>query len=152
MAEPDSIRMSPKVKQFFLSWIVNTLAVAIAAMILPGINYDKPIDLFLASLLLGILNAFVRPLLLLMALPLLIFTLGLFIFVINALLLYFVGSILEGFHVASFWWAFGGAVIISVVSVVLNIMTGNSKARVQVQRNVRPPKSDPGGDGPVIDV
>ena len=77
--------MSPKVKQFFLSWIVNTLAVAVAAMILPGINYDKPIDLFLASLLLGILNAFVRPLLLLMALPLLIFTLGLFIFVINAL-------------------------------------------------------------------
>jgi putative membrane protein len=143
--------MSPKVKQFFLSWIVNTLAVAVAAMILPGINYDKPIDLFLASLVLGILNAFVRPLLLLMALPLLIFTLGLFIFVINALLLYFVGSILEGFHVASFWWAFGGAVIISVVSMILNIMTGNTKSRIQVQRN-RPPKSGPGGDGPVIDV
>jgi putative membrane protein len=145
--------MSPKVKKFLQSWAINTLAVLMAVSILPGIRYDKPIDLFIASLLLGILNSFVRPILLLVALPLLIFTLGLFIFVINALLLYFVGTILKGFHVDSFWWAFGGAIIISIVSLILNGFTGNGKARIQVLRGRRPPpKSDGGGDGPVIDV
>lgn len=145
--------MSPTLKKFLQSWAINTLAVLVAVWILPGIRYDKPLDLFIASLLLGILNSFVRPILLLVALPLLIFTLGLFIFVINALLLYFVGSILKGFHVDSFWWAFGGAIIISIVSLVLNGFTGNSNARIQVQRGRRPPpKSDDGGNGPVIDV
>jgi putative membrane protein len=145
--------MSPKVKKFLQSWVVNTLAVLVAVTILPGIDYDKPVDLLVASLILGILNAFVRPILMLVALPLLIFTLGLFIFVINGLLLYFVGSILTGFHVDGFWWAFAGAVIISVVSLVLNALTGDpkAKARVEVRRGGRPP-NDPGGGGPIIDV
>ncbi len=145
--------MSPKTKKFFLSWIVNTLAVAVACAILPGIRYNTFLDLLIASLLLGILNAFVRPILLLVALPLLIFSLGLFVFVINALLLYFVGSILHGFQVDSFWWAFGGALIISTVSLLLNALTGNAKGRIEVRRGGRPPNSDPGdGGGPVIDV
>lgn len=145
--------MSPRVKKFLQSWIINTLAVLVAASILPGIRYDKPTDLFVASLLLGILNAFVRPILLLVALPLLIFTLGLFILVINALLLYFVGSILQGFHVDSFWWAFGGSLIVGIVSVVLSSLTGTGKTRVEVRRGGgRPPRSDKGDGGPVIDV
>ncbi|HET7623772.1 MAG TPA: phage holin family protein [Verrucomicrobiae bacterium] len=146
--------MSPKLKKFLQSWIINTAAVLVAVSILPGIRYDTPLDLFVASLLLGILNAFVRPILLLVALPLLIFTLGTFIFVINALLLYFVGAILQGFHVDSFWWAFGGALIISIVSLVLNSLTGRGATRVEFHRNRRPPppSDKPGGDGPVIDV
>jgi putative membrane protein len=145
--------MSPKIKKFIASWLVNTLAVAVACAILrKGIHYDTLSDLLIASFLLGTLNAFVRPILLLMALPLLIFTLGLFIFVINALLLYFVASLLPGFHVDSFWWAFGGAFIISIVSLFLNAMTGVGNARVEVRRGRRPPKSDGRGDGPVIDV
>jgi putative membrane protein len=149
--------MSPKLKKFLQSWLVNTLAVAMACAILPGIGYRAPKDLLIASLLLGTLNSFVRPILLLVALPLLILTLGLFLFVINALLLYFVGSVLQqfgvGFHVDSFWWAFGGAFIISIVSLVLNGFTGSGNARIQVHRGPRPPpKSDGGGSGPVIDV
>lgn len=146
--------MSPTLKKFLQSWAINTLAVAIACAILPGIDYKTLGDLLIASLLLGILNSLVRPILLLLALPLLIFTLGLFIFVINALLLYFVGSVLKGFHVDSFWWAFGGAIIISIVSLVLNGLTGNNNARIQVQRGRRPPpkSDDGGGNGPVIDV
>lgn len=145
--------MPPKLKKFLQTWAINTLAVLVAVSILPGISYDKPLDLFIASLLLGVMNAFVRPILLLMALPLLIFSLGLFIFVINALLLYFVGTILPGFHVESFWWAFGGALIISIVSLVLNVLTGNTRSHVKVQRGQQPPRSDgPGGSGPVIDV
>jgi Predicted membrane protein len=145
--------MSSAVKKFLQTWLINTLAVLVAVSILPGIRYERILDLFIASLLLGILNAFVRPILLLMALPLLIFSLGLFVFVINALLLYLVGTILPGFHVDSFWWAFGGALIISVVSFVLNVLTGNSKAQVKVQRGPQPPRGqDTGGNGPVIDV
>ena len=139
-----------KFLRFLQSWAINTLAVLIAAMILHGhIRYGNSGDLIIASLLLGILNAFVRPILMLLALPLLIFTLGLFTLVINALLLYFVGVLMGPyFQVDSFGFAFLGAIIISVVSIALNVLTGN--ARVTVQR--RPPKNPPGGDGPVIDV
>jgi putative membrane protein len=142
-----------KLLRFLQSWVINTLAVLIAAMILRGhIRYGNSGDLIVASLLLGILNAFVRPILMLLALPLVIFTLGLFTFVINALMLYGVGWMMGllglRFTVDSFWSAFVGAIIISVVSIALNVLTGN--ARVTVQR--RPPKNPPGGDGPVIDV
>lgn len=152
LASASKPNMSPKLRKFLQSWLINTLAVAVACAILrKGIHYDSLFDLLIASLLLGILNSFVRPILLLVALPLLIFTLGLFVFVINALLLYFVGSILRGFHVDSFWWAFGGAIIISLVSLILNGMTGTGNSRIEVRRGP-PPKSDSGGDGPVIDV
>jgi putative membrane protein len=138
---------------FLQSWLINTLAVLVAVLILQGhIRYGRVVDLLLASLLLGILNAFVRPILMFFALPLLIFTLGLFTFVINALLLYLVGALLAPhFQVDSFGAAFLGAIIISVVSIVLNILTGVGNTRVTFQRRQRPPpKSD--DDGPVIDV
>ena len=139
--------------RFLQSWVINTFAVLVAAIILQGhIAYKSPADLIVASLLLGILNAFVRPILMLLALPLLIFTLGLFTLVINALLLYFVGVLMgPHFQVDSFGFAFLGALIISIVSIALNIMTGG--ARVTVQRR-RPPPKRPGDDDdkPVIDV
>jgi len=146
--------MQPGTKKFlrFLqSWLINTLAVALAVLILRGhIRYQEPKDLVFAALLLGILNAFVRPILMLIALPLLIFTLGLFMLVINALLLYLVGVLLTPhFEVDTFGYAFAGAAIISIVSMTLNVLTGN--VRVSVRRP--PPPKNPGdGDGPVIDV
>ncbi len=101
--------MPPTLKKFLQSWLINTLAVLLAVSIVPGLHYDKFTDLMTASLLLGILNAFLRPILLLVALPLLIFTLGLFMLVINGLLLYFVGFLLQPqFTVNSFWAAFWG--------------------------------------------
>ena len=127
-----------KLLRFLQSWIINTVAVLVAVMILhKGISYDNKLgNLLVASLLLGILNAFVRPILMLIALPLLIFTLGLFTLVINALLLYLVGALLQpNFMVTSFGYAFLGALIISVISVALNVLTGN--ARVSVQRSRR---------------
>src|SRR5215472_2390617 len=86
-----AISMSPKLKKFLQNWAISTLAVAIASSIVPGIHYDRFLDLVIASLLLGILNSFLKPILMFVALPLLVFTLGLFMFVINALLLYLVG-------------------------------------------------------------
>ena len=149
--------MSPqtqKTVRFLQSWIINTFAVLVAAAILHRhITYANIGYLLMASLLLGILNAFVRPILMLIALPLLIFTLGLFTLVINALLLYFVGRLLDpNFSVDSFRYAFFGALIISVISIALNVLTGN--ARVSVRRGPPPgtPKNPGGGNGPVIDV
>src|SRR5580658_7507058 len=79
---------------FFKRWLITTVAVWLAACIVPGITYTRP-GLFLAALLLGLLNAFVRPVMVLLSLPLLIFTLGLFMLVINALLLWSVDLVLK---------------------------------------------------------
>jgi putative membrane protein len=152
--------MNPGTKRllhFLENWLINTLAVLVAVLILQGhIRYGRPVDLLLASLLLGVLNAFVRPILMFFALPLLIFTLGLFTLVINALMLYGVGWVMEllglQFTVDTFWSAFVGAVIISVVSISLNILTGSGSTRVTFRRRERPPPKSDDDDGPVIDV
>jgi putative membrane protein len=150
--QPGTIRLL----RFLQSWIINTFAVLVAAIILRGhIIYKSPSDLIVASLLLGILNAFVRPILMLLALPLLIFTLGLFTLVINALLLYFVGVLMgPHFQVDSFGFAFLGALIISIVSLALNVLTGGARVTVRRQRRPPPPKKSGGDDDdkPVIDV
>ena len=89
----------------------------------------------------------------LIALPLLIFTLGLFTFVINALLLYLVGGLLQPhFKVASFGYAFLGALIISFISIALNVLTGNTRARISIQRRPPPTRKSDDDDKPVIDV
>ena len=145
--------------RFLQSWVINTVAVLVAVMVLRNhISYgDKVEKLFVVSLLLGILNAFVRPILMLIALPLLIFTLGLFTLVINALLLGLLTMLLPFFHITSdgvnfsFGYAFLGAIIISVISVALNLLTGNARVSVSRRRPPGPPK-DSGGGGSVIDV
>src|ERR1041385_9332202 len=115
----------PRLKKFIQTWLITTLAVLIAVHVVPGIHIEEnnlwaP---FVTSLVLGVLNAFIRPVLMLFALPLLIFTLGLFMLVINGLLLYVVGIVLhEHFVVDGFWSAFWGALVISIVSVLLNSM------------------------------
>ena len=149
--------MNPKTRnavRFLQSWIINTVAVLLAVIILRNhISYgDKLQNLLVASFLLGILNAFVRPILMLIALPLLIFTLGLFTLVINALLLCLLTWLLPFFHVDSFGYAFLGALIISVISVALNLLTGNARVSVQQRRPPGPPKNPGGGQGPVIDI
>ena len=94
-----------KVKEFLHQFVVGTLAVLVAVNVVGGITYDTPANLLLASLVLGALNAFLRPLLLLGCLPLLILTLGLFLIVINAILLKLTGELVNGFEVEDFWSA-----------------------------------------------
>lgn len=139
-------------KRFLHSWVINTLAVLVAVCLLrPRINYAGLADLLVASLLLGVLNAVLRPILMLLTFPILIVTLGLFRFVINALLLLLVGYLLRPhFWVEGFWAAFWGALIISLVSSILNVLTGSR--RVRFRRSRRPPDSGDDGSGPVIDV
>jgi putative membrane protein len=106
------------------------VAVMVAASIISGIRYDSVASLLGAALLLGILNAFLRPILLLLAAPLIILTLGLFIFVVNALLLYLVNDLVHGFHVDGFWSAFWGAILIGLVSWMLSAFFRGSDGRV----------------------
>ncbi|HEX9048162.1 MAG TPA: phage holin family protein [Verrucomicrobiae bacterium] len=149
-----------KLLRFLGSWIINTLAVLVTVEILHNhITYeDKLKNLLVASFLLGILNAFVRPILMLIALPLLIFTLGLFTLVINALLLSLLTVLLPFFHITSdgvhfsFGYAFLGALIISIISSILNALTGNSRISVHRRPPGPPRNSGGGGGGPVIDV
>ena len=121
-------------KKFLQSWLINTLAVLVAVYIVPGIRFkdDSLWTPFVTSLVLGILNAFIRPILMLLALPLLIVTLGLFTLVINALLLLFVSFLLGRYFVVdSFGAAFLGALVISIVSLVLNFVTGTNQSRIR---------------------
>lgn len=145
-----------KLLRFLQSWIINTLAVLVAVEVVPGIHFNggSLLTPFIAALVLGILNAFIRPILVLLTLPLLIFTLGLFTLVINAVLLRFVGWLLAPhFQVDTFWASFLGALVISIVSIALNVLTGAGGTRVSVHRRPRPPEDrHDGGGGPVIDV
>ena len=146
--------MPHPLKSFLQRWLINTLAVLVAASVVNGLRYENTLHLFVASLLLGVLNTFLRPLILFLALPLLIFTLGMFTFVINALLLYFVGYILRPhFYVDDFRSAFWGALVISLISLVLNVLAGTGTSRLSFHTRRRPPESDrDNGNGPVIDV
>src|SRR5471032_1092397 len=144
-----------KLFRFLQSWAINTLAVLVAVQVVHGIHFRDGgiLPPVLTALLLGILNAFVRPILMLIALPLLIFTLGLFMLVINALLLELVSWLMHGyFQVDSFGSAFLGAIFIGVISIALNILTGNSRTNIKIQRRPPPPKKSDDDDKPVIDV
>jgi len=107
-------------KPFLTRWMTTTVAVLAAAQ-LPGIRYENWISLVLAALFLGIVNAVVRPLVLLLSLPLILLTFGFFILIVNALMLLFVSWIVPGFYVESFGNAFFGAIVISLVSWLLGI-------------------------------
>ena len=120
------------IKQFVFRWAVTTIAVMVASSVISGIHYDTVAALIGASLLLGILNAFVRPFLLILTAPLILITLGLFIFVLNGLLLLLVHNVVVGFHVDSFWSAFWGAIVISFVSWILSAFFRGSDGRVHV--------------------
>jgi putative membrane protein len=145
--------MSRSLKEFVQRWIITTVSVLVAAQVVPKIHYDNWQSLLIATLVLGLLNAFIKPLLIVFSLPLVVLTLGLFMLVINAVLLYFVGYIVKGFSVATFGSAFVGALIISLMSIALNSFTGSGDSRVKVHRG-KPPRPDKPdmGNGPIIDV
>lgn len=146
-------------KAFLQRWAITTLGVLVAAHLVAGIHYDTVAGLLVASLLLGALNAGLRPVLIMLSLPLVILSLGLFMLLINAGLLYFVGQLVKSFHVATFGAAFWGALVVSLVSLVANSLTGSGDARFELKRRPASPRRPPddrggggGGSGPIIDV
>ncbi|MGV3773148.1 MAG: phage holin family protein [Verrucomicrobiales bacterium] len=142
-------------KSFLQRWVITTLGVLAARSIVDGVQSDHFQSLLGASLLLGILNALIRPILLIFTLPLVLITLGLFTLVINAALLLFVGNVIKGFEVAGFWPAFKGALVISIVSMIANLFVGKPRAKIEVktETNINRPKPPTDtGSGPIIDV
>ncbi|WP_323018944.1 phage holin family protein [Castellaniella sp.] len=99
-----------------LVWILNAVALLVVAYLLPGITVASFGSALIAALVLGLLNTVVKPLLILLTLPLTFVTLGLFLLVLNALVFWWAGSILKGFQVDGFWWAVIGAIVYSLVS------------------------------------
>ena len=103
-----------------IRWLTLTLAIIVTSYLLDGIQVGGFWSAFFAAAVLGILNAFFRPIILILTLPINILTMGLFTFAINALLLMMASGIISGFHVAGFWSAVFGALLISVVSWLIN--------------------------------
>ena len=99
-----------------LVWILNAVALLVVAYVLPGIVVASFGSAMLAALVLGLINMLVKPVLILLTLPITIVTLGLFLLVLNALMFWFAGSILNGFQVNGFWWAVAGAILYSLIS------------------------------------
>jgi len=119
------------VRDFVFRWFITTIAVLVAANIV-GFGYTGIGCLLGASLLLGIINAFVRPILLFLSIPFILVTLGLFILVINALMLKVVSEIVPCFQVHGFWRAIFGAIIVSFVSWLLSAFFRGSDGRVHI--------------------
>ena len=143
-----------RMKAAILRWIVLAFAVWIAAAIVPGIQYDSGQSILIAALVLGVLNAFVKPALNILSLPFIVVTLGLFLLVINALLLMLAAWLVPGFHVAGFWSAVAGSLVVSIVSFFLGSSDRRDSGMVVTRvETISPiPRRPPAGKGPVIDV
>jgi putative membrane protein len=123
--------------RFLLRWGITAASVAIAAWLLPGISVDQPHRIWtvvLVALVLGLVNAFIRPLISIMSCGLIVLTLGLFTLVINGLMLWLSSWITVhwlglSFHVDGFWNALFGAIIISIVSLILSAFTGKKRLK-----------------------
>jgi putative membrane protein len=107
--------------------IVNAVALWVVTLVVPGITASGVGGLIIAALILGIVNAILRPVLMVLTLPLELITLGLFTLVINALLFWLVGALHVGLYVAGFWPAFWGALVMSIVSWILSFLTRGSE-------------------------
>jgi putative membrane protein len=110
------------VLRILLVWAVNTLALAAVAYLMPSVSIASAGAAIVAALVLALVNAVLRPLLVLLTLPVSVLTLGLFIFVINGLLFWAVASLVPGFEVAGFWSGVFGAIIFSLVSWLLSAL------------------------------
>src|SRR5215472_105205 len=111
---------------FLLRVVVNALAIMLAASIVHGISVDGLVPALVGGLLLGLVNAVVRPVLVILTLPITLVTLGLFLLVLNALCFWLVASLVKGFYVAGFWAAFLGAIVVSIVSWIMTALISDS--------------------------
>lgn len=111
------------VPRWVFQWLVNALALLVAAALLSGVRVDTVSAGLIAAALLGIVNISIRPVLILVTLPFNLLTLGLFTFVINALMLMFVAWLVPGFTIDGFWWGVAAALVLAFVSAVVTRLT-----------------------------
>ena len=118
--------------RFLIRLLLNGVAILAAAWLVPGLHLAGPGSAFLAGVILGFVNALVRPVLFLLTLPFTLLTLGLFIFVLNAICLGLTAAVLPGFAIASYWSALLGAVVVTIVSWILNGLFVSKQERTVV--------------------
>lgn len=106
--------------QFLINWLIYTLAIIITAYLLPGATIESLFAAFVLALVLGLINAVLKPIIIILTLPINILTLGLLTLVINALLVMLADFIVPGFSVGSFWWALLFSIILSIINLVLS--------------------------------
>ncbi len=125
-------------KGILIRWAVNALALMVISQLIKGIEVDTWLAAFVAAAVLGIINAVLRPILLILTLPLTIITFGLFALVINGFMLYLAGSIVKGFHVYGFWASVFGALFLTVISGLANAFISD-RGRVEY---IPPPRRE----------
>jgi putative membrane protein len=135
--------MTSPILQMLVRWIILALGVTIATKLIPGIRCDDGMTLIVVVILLSLFNTFLKPLLVLFTLPFILVTMGIGMIVINALLFLFVGRLVDGFHVAGFWSAVGGALVVSITNVIVS--------RLVRPAPPPPPKGRSGGED-IIDI
>lgn len=114
-------------KQLIVRWIINSTALLVVVHVVSGVSVANWQTVFVAALILGLLNAFLRPVLIMLTLPVSILTLGLFTLVINAFLFYLAAQMVKGFQVAGFGHAFIAALVFSLVSFLLNFFVSSDR-------------------------
>src|ERR1043166_953317 len=115
--------------RFLARLVLNGVAIIVAAWLLPGLHIDGPLPALVAGIILGFVNAIVRPVLFVLTFPLTLITLGFFIFVLNAICFGLTAWLVPGFTVDGFWWALLGALLVSIVSWILNGLVVGKKER-----------------------
>lgn len=118
---------------FLLHWAITALCLWAAAKVFRGLKFDSGRSLLIAALLLGLANAVVKPILVVLTLPLTLLTFGLFLLVINALVLLLVAALVRGFRISGFWTALGASVFISLLSLVIGAVLSFGDPGEQIQ-------------------
>jgi putative membrane protein len=113
--------------KFLIKILVTSLAVLFSAYLLPGISVDYYTTAILVALVIALLNTFLKPLLVLLTIPVTVLTLGLFLLVINAFIILLTSELINGFRVDGFWWAMLFSIILSVVTSILESLAGVHK-------------------------
>ena len=103
-----------------VNWIVNALVIMVAAYILPGVHVENYLTALVLALVMGILNTLIKPLLIALTLPFTIITFGLFLFVINGLMVVIASHIVPGFSVDGFWWAIIFSIVIAFINLIIH--------------------------------
>jgi putative membrane protein len=118
---------------FLLHWAITALLLWVASLLFKGLKFDNATSLIISALLLGLANALVKPLLIILTLPLTLVTFGLFILVINALMILLVAWIVKGFKVSGFWTAFFAAIFISLLSILIGSLVSEGDPRTEIR-------------------
>jgi putative membrane protein len=119
--------MIENLSSFLLHWAITALALWVASHVFSGVKFENASSLIVSALLLGFVNSIIRPLLIVLTLPLTLLTLGLFVLVINALMLKLVAALVRGFNVSGFWTALFASLFVSVLSFLIElIIAGDS--------------------------